>query len=952
MRFALLGPLTVTGPAGEQLTVPGPRQRVLLAVLLLHANRPVPADTLAELVWDGQPPAGYAVTLRSHVRRLRRTLGPGAAQLRTRDPGYLIQLAGADLDVLQFEALCQDAAAALRATEWPAASGAAAQALRLWRAEPLLDVPSQVLRDEFVPRLEQLRLQALEDQIEADLQLGQHARLVPQLRDLTAQYPLREHLHAQLMQALARSGRPAEALQAYQDARRALLGELGIEPGPELRGWQQRVLAGQAGPVPAAPAPEPAAGPSPRPPGSAAAAQPPRTLPAAVPHFAGRAAELKQLTGLLDRHRDGAPGAMQVAVIHGTAGVGKTTLAVRWAHQVSGRFPDGQLYVNLRGFDPAGPPVPPGQAIQGFLEALSVPAGQLPGSLDAQAGLYRSLLAGQRMLILIDNARDVSQVRPLLPGSAGCLVLVTSRERLTGLIAAEAAVPVTLDVLTMPEARAMLRSRLGAARVLAEPDSVTRLIELTARLPLALSVAAARAAQRPSSPLAGLVSELEDVWGRLDALDAGDGVTSVRAALSWSYQQLSEPAARMFRLLSLHPGPDVGAAAAASLAGLGPARVAQALDELSRTHLVAEPSPGRFTFHDLLRAYAAELAAGQDSAAERQAATRRMLDYYLHSAYAATLQVYPAADRFEFPAPPPGVRPEQPASAQAGLAWLSTEYQVLLAVTSQAAEAGFDQHAQDLPIVLATFLDRRGRAADSAALHRLSLAAAERRGDRLSQAIAHRFLGRSLIRLDAYPDGYGHLGQAMELFAAEGDRLGQARSHLALAMALQQQGRPAEALTHAEQALPLFRSVGHRAGQAAAVTALGGHHAELGHYQQALAYCAQGLDLHRELGNRDGAAESWAQLGEAHLGLGDTTAAIASYQQALRLADELGHAYYQAAVRARLGEAWHAAGDLPAAQQAWRQALAILDDLRHPDAARLRTRLSQVPAPGERAGES
>ena len=950
MRFALLGPLTVTDPAGEQLTVPGPRQRVLLAVLLLHANRPVPADTLAELVWDGQPPAGYAVTLRSHVRRLRRTLGPGAAQLRTREPGYLIQLAGADLDVLQFEALCQDTAAALRAAQWPASSGAAAQALRLWRAEPLLDVPSQVLRDEFVPRLEQLRLQVLEDQIEADLQLGQHATLVPQLQDLTAQYPLREHLHAQLMQALARSGRSAEALQAYQDARRALLGELGIEPGPELRGWQQRILAGQAGPVPAAPGPQPPPKPSQRPPGGTAAAQPPRTLPAAVPHFAGRAAELKQLTGLLDRHRAG--GTMLAAVIHGTAGVGKTTLAVRWAHQVAGRFPDGQLYVNLRGFDPAGPPVPPSQAIQGFLEALSVSAGRLPGSLDAQAGLYRSLLAGQRMLILIDNARDASQVRPLLPGSAGCLVLVTSRERLTGLIAAEAAVPVTLDVLTVPEARAMLRSRLGAARVLREPAAVDRLIEVTAGLPLGLSVAAARAAQRPSSSLAALAAELEDVQGRLDALDAGDGVTSVRAALSWSYQQLSEPAARMFRLLSLHPGPDVGAAAAASLAGLGPAPADRALDELSCTHLVAESTPGRFTFHDLLRAYAAELAAEQDSAAERHAATRRMLDYYLRSAYAAMWQVYPGTrDLLEFPAPPPGVRPEQPASAQAGLAWLSTEYQVLLAVVSQAAEAGFDQYAQDLPDVLATFLDRRGHVADSAALHQLSLAAAERREDRPAQARAHRFLGRSLIRLGAYQDGYTHLGQAMELFTAEGDRLGQARSHLALAMALQQQGQ-ADALAHAEQALPLFRSVGHRAGQAVAVTTVGVMHAELGDYRQALAYCAQGLDLNRELGNQDGLAESWANLGEAHLGLGDTGTAIASYQEALRLAGELGHAYYQGWVLTRLGEAQHEAGDVPAARQAWQQALAILDELGHPEAAQVRARLSQGSAPAERTGES
>ena len=957
MRFGLLGPLVITGPAGQRLSVPGPRQRVLLAALLLHANRPVPADALAELVWDGRPPPGYAVTLRSHVRRLRHALGPGAAQLLTRDPGYLIQLAEADLDVLQFETLCRDAGAAVRAARWRAASGAAAQALRLWRTDPLLDVPSQVLRDEFVPRLDRLWQQVLEDRIEADLQRGQHTRLVPQLRDLTAQYPLREHLHAQLMQALADSGRQAEALQAYQDARRVLVAELGIEPGPELRGWHERILAGGAERggrpvIEAEPGRPTASGAKPaRQPAGGAASQPPRLLPAAVQHFSGRSAELKQLTRRLDRHSGGPQGAMPISVIHGTAGVGKTTLAVRWAHQVADRFPDGQLYVNLRGFDPAGPPVSPAQAILGFLEALSVPAGPLPASLDAQAGLYRSLLAGRRMLILIDNARDVSQVRPLLPGGGGCLVLVTSRERLTGLIAAEAAEPITLDVLTVPEARAMLRGRLGADRVLREPDSVTRLIEVTARLPLALSVAAARAAQRPSSPIAALVGELEDVRGRLDALDAGDGVTSVRAALSWSYRQLSEPAAQVFRLLSLHPGPDIAAPAAASLAGLDLPRAGRALDELSRAHLVAEPTPGRFAFHDLLRAYAAELAASQDCAPERRAAVHRMLDHYLYSAYAATLQVYPARDRIEFPPPPPGVHPEQLASPPAGLAWLGAEYQVLLAVAGQAAEAGFDRYAQQLPDVLATFLDRRGRSLDSAAVQRLSLAAAERRGDRLGQARAHRFLGRSLIRLNAYPDGYAHLGQAMELFAAVGDRLGQARSHLALVMALERQGL-AEALAHAEQALPLYRSVGHRAGEAAALTALGDCHGQLGAYPEALAYCTQGLDLHLELGNRDGAAESWAALGEAHLGLGDNVAAIACYLEALGLLCELGQAYNQSTVLIRLGDARHAAGDLPAAQQAWQQAQAILDELRHPDAARIRARLSQVPAPRQRTGES
>jgi hypothetical protein len=371
----------------------------------------------------------------------------------------------------------------------------------------------------------------------------------------------------------------------------------------------------------------------------------PRQLPVAARHFAGRAGALTVLAGLAAEAggADGAGRAMVISVIEGTAGIGKTALAVHFAHQVAGDFPDGQLYVNLRGFDPAGPPMTPGEAVHIFLDALGVRAGQLPASLDAQVGLYRSLLAGRRMLVLLDNARDAGQVRPLLPASPGCLVLVTSRSQLTGLAAAEGAMPLALDLLTGEEAKELLAARLGGDRLAADPAAAQELTGLCARLPLALAIAAARAATQPALPLADLAAELRDAGGRLDALDAGDAAASVRAVFSWSYQQLDAAAARMFRLLGLHPGPAIGTPAAASLAGLPPRPARTVLTELTRAHLLAEPAPGRFAFHDLLRAYAAERAQADEGGTERHAAVHRMLDHYLHTACPAALLIHPTS---------------------------------------------------------------------------------------------------------------------------------------------------------------------------------------------------------------------------------------------------------------------------------------------------------------------
>jgi transcriptional regulator with XRE-family HTH domain/tetratricopeptide (TPR) repeat protein len=675
----------------------------------------------------------------------------------------------------------------------------------------------------------------------------------------------------------------------------------------------------------------------------------PRQLPTDVRHFVGRAGVLTALSAVLSE-TPASTGAAAICVIDGSAGVGKTTLAVHWAHQVADRFPDGQLFVNLRGFDPSLPPVTAAEAIRGFLADLQVPEDRVPASTQAQANLYRSLLAGKHMLIVLDNARDAGQVRPLLPATHRCAVLVTSRSQLTSLVAAEGAQPVSLRVLSEQEARDLLASRLGAQRLACELDAAGELIRLCGRLPLALSIVAAQAAMRPGRTLASAAAYLRRGRGRLDALDAGDQASSVRAAFSWSYFSLGPATARLFRLVGLHPGPDITAPAAGSLAAIPREQAQRSLTELSRANLLTEHSPGRYACHDLLHVYAAERTSAEETATERRTAACRMLDHYLRTAGAAVRVMYPAADPVALCPPQPGVEPEHLQGNDQALAWLTAEYSVLLAVITDAARGGLDTYAQELPDVLATFLDRTGRWRDCVATQRISLAAAERRHDLAGQARAHRFLGRALTRLRGKQDAYAHLTLAMELFRAGGDHVGQARSHLALALADQLEGRWLEALRHAEQALPLYRAARHRPGEATALTSIGLFQALAGRPEQALAFCHQGLDLNRELSNPGGMAEAWAILGYASHELGRYAEAIACYRQALALARELGQPYTQADVLKHLGDTHKAAGGTRAAVDCWHDALALLDGLHHPEAASVRAKLASCGTPQAATG--
>jgi tetratricopeptide (TPR) repeat protein len=667
----------------------------------------------------------------------------------------------------------------------------------------------------------------------------------------------------------------------------------------------------------------------------------PRQLPTAVRQFVGRSAELAALTEAL--RQTPAAGTVMVSVICGTAGVGKTALAVYWAHQVAAQFPDGQLYVNLRGFDPGGP-MTPAEAIRGFLDALDVPPQRIPASLDAQAALYRSLLSGRRMLLLLDNASDISQVRPLLPGTPTCLALVTSRNQLTGLVAAEGARPVPLDLLAATEARELLAEHLTPGRVGAEPEAIESIIALCARLPLALALVAAHAVTHPHLSLPALAAELRDTQGRLDAFAGDDPTTDVRAVFSWSHRALRPAAARLFRLLGLHPGPDISASAAASLIGLPVLPARRLLTELTRAHLIVERTPGRYTFHDLLRAYAAEQARAIEPAPQRREAIRRILDHYLHTARTAARLLNPLRKMIEVSPPAPGVTPVEFAGYGEALTWFTDEHAVLLAAVDQAETAGMDVHTWQLAWALVNYLERRGHWHEYAATQRSALAATKRLADPFAEAQASRLLALACTCLTEYDEARTYQRHALELYRKIGDRTGEAYTHYYLAVVAERQSRHTEGLSHARQALELHQAAGERVGRADALNAIGWFLALLGEHEEALAHCEQALVLHREAGHVSGEADTWDSLGYAYHHLGRHREAIDCYREALQLLRDPGDRYYEADTLTHLGDVHLSAGDPDTAMELWHQARDIFDDLGHSDAAGVRARLERLAA--------
>jgi DNA-binding SARP family transcriptional activator len=928
VEFSLLGDVQVR--AGQRLIDVGhSRQQCVLVVLLVEANRIVPVDQLVDRVWSGRRlPVDPVNAVQTYVSLLRRAFAGAGDIAITRQPaGYRAALRPETVDVHRFRGLIGRASATGDDEEAAVLLG---EALGLWRGEPLsgLDTPwINSVRN----TLSRQRRAAHLDLIDVELRRGRHAALVAELSAHAAEHPLDERAASQFMTALYRSGRQAEALEEYRRIRERLVSELGIDPSPPLRRLHQQILT--ADPVLADATSRSAA----------LSRLVPRQLPADLPGFTGRERYLADLDQALDPPVADPLMPAGLVVISGTAGVGKTALAVHWAHRVADRFRDGQLYIDLRGFTDSGMPMNPAEASRRLLESLGMTPDRIPANLDSQSAFYRSLLADRRMLIVLDNARDAAQVRPLLPGTPGCLVVVTSRNQLTGLAASDGAVLLTVGVLAEEEARELLARRLGARRAAAERAAVTELIQLCASLPLALSIAAARAAARPGFSFAALAAELRDTRPRLDGLGTGDPATDVRTVFSWSCEQLSDPAARMFRLLGLHPGPSITLTAAASLAEADPEQAREALAELVRAHLLTEPAAGRYAFHDLLRAYAAEQARHHESAGGRRAAIHRTLDYYLHTASIASLLLHPQRSQILLSPPRPGVRPQLLADGWEALEWFRAERQVLLATIAQAASEGFGAHAWQLPWATAQFFTWQGYWHDQVTTQELALEAARHLADPAGEAQARRFLGQALIRLGSYADASAHLGEALKL----GRRLGssdlQAQVHSYLSRALVQQGRCRDALSHAEQSVRLYREAGQRWGEANALNTVGWCHTQLGGYQEALACCGQALAVLRELGDRIGEAAVLDTLGYTHHHLGQYDEAIAHYEEALSAYGDVGgDLQLWAETLIHLGDAHSATATPWAAVPAWHAALAILENLRDPRATEVRSRLERL----------
>jgi tetratricopeptide (TPR) repeat protein len=631
-----------------------------------------------------------------------------------------------------------------------------------------------------------------------------------------------------------------------------------------------------------------------------------------------------------------------IVVISGTAGVGKTALAIRFGRQVARRFPDGQFYLNLHGFDPALAPLDPNQALRFILDSLGVPPHRIPGDVEGRSALLRSMANGKRMLVLLDNAASAGQVRPLLPGSPGCLVVVTSRNEMAGLVAVDGAEPISLDVLSYDEAREMLDNRLGHDRALGDPESADQIIAACARLPLALSIAVGRVAGRPRRSLAEVAAELKDAKGGLDALEEDDAITDVRAVLSWSYDQLSESAARMFRLLGVHPGPDISLTAAASMAGVPRSEAAMALRELVRTHMVTEPVHARYTFHELLRAYAAELAERLDSEADRRAAAHRVLDHYLHSALSASARFSPHRSSLRTAPPRPGVEPVDVADKAQAMAWFDAEAPVLLALIGYANLSGFNEHAWLIPWAMSSYLNLSGRHHDWVTTQWTAVAAARRLGDPRAQAHSHYYLGYALSSMGDNERAEPNVRQSLVLFRELGDRGHEAMVLNGLAIMMSGQDRHSEALAVALDGLRMVKAVGYWWLQGVLENTVGELYGDLGQYDLGLSHCQRALGLQRETGNRVAMGASMSSIARIHALRGDLARARESYERAVEMLRAVGAPFEEARVLIDLGDTLAADGDGPAAKEAWRAAQAILDRISHPLADQVRSKLASL----------
>ncbi|MGW0515860.1 BTAD domain-containing putative transcriptional regulator [Crossiella sp. NPDC003009] len=872
LSFAVLGPVRAWHN-GAALPLGSPQQRLTLAVLLLAKGRVVAIEEIVRAVWDADEPRAARGTIRTYVHRLRRTLevAGGEPVLISANGGYSLRVEEDNFDLGRFQKAFRVFEKSISSRDKDAAARALHEARAEWQGEALADVHSDWASRER-GRLRQRRLAVVEELAALELDLDRCPGLLDQLAAEAAAQPLRERLQELLILGLYRSGRQAEALAAFERVRHNLAEELGVDPGPALRFLHERIqradpaLLGKA--APAAPV----------------VAAVPAQLPADLPVFTGREAELADTVARLSSATC-RPG---VAVVHGMPGVGKTSFAVRCAHELTGQFPDGQLYVDLRGFEADDAAVAPGEAVQGFLDALGVPTQHLPDRLDARTALYRSVLAERRCLILLDNARDTAQVLPLLPGGNRSQVLVTSRVELSGLVAGTAAHTVSLDLLSVAEARQFLARRLGQRRLATEPGAVEDIIATCGRLPLALAVVAARAAANPGFSLTALAAELGGAKGRLDAFTSGDGHTDLRSVLSWSYRALSAPAARLFRLLSLYPCPELSPDVAATLGGLPRPRAQALLRELAAAHLITEPRPAWYGWHELLRAYAEELRLAEDSPQEQRAARHRGLQCHLQAAYAATQTISRHQDGPALDEPDPMVSPRTFTGHQQALRWFAERHAVLLNLIEQAAADGFEREACRLTWWLRHFFDLGGHWRDLDSVSRISLRAAQRIDDKSLLGYAYRGLARAAAHEGRHEAARAHLTQALACFEAEGDLLARAYTHRQLVGVRQLERDLTGSLTEVAAALELFRQVGCPIGEAGALVAKAASLTRLGEHEQALEAAHRALALLEGSGELYDLTTALEAIGRGYYHLGRFQECVAYRERDLAVSRALG----------------------------------------------------------------
>ncbi|MFC9688207.1 BTAD domain-containing putative transcriptional regulator [Kribbella sp. NPDC056951] len=917
MEIRLLGPVEVqVGDA--RLEIGSAKPRLVLAVLAASPGTLVPVEVLMDRVWGQELPGRPAATLYPYLSKLRKVLEPAGIEIVRRSGGYLCDVAAADVDVARF----RDRVRAAKESDQSGAIELLDEALALWRGRPLADLSGDWV-DSFRATLSQERLAGWLGLARHREQAGSLDLIAEELLALTEDYPLSEPLAGYVLSALTLAGRRAEALDHYAGLRERLADELGVEPGHELSELHTNLLRSP-----------PARLAEPRRDTTAAV---PRQLPAVARPFVGRVEHLKRLDELADTVGVGAEGAAVVAAITGPGGIGKTTLAVHWAHQVAGRFPDGQLYLNLRGFDPLGTPMPPSEAVRGVLDALGQPPQDIPPGLEARAALFRSLVAGRRVLVLLDNARDAEQVRPMLPGAGGCLVLVTSRNALTGLVAERGAEPICLDLLAAADARALLQARLTEERLAAEPTAVDNLLRPCGGLPLALAVVAGRAARYPTQPLAELADQLATIQCRLDALDTDDPRTTIRAVFDSSYDALEPEDQRTFRLLGLHPGPDISLTAAASLTGNTDVHIA--LRRLEAAHLVTAQN-GRYGMHDLVRVYAAGLA---ESDPDRPAAARRMLDHYLWGSYTSEQSLTPHRTPPPLVPPPvqPGVWPDEPADIEAAVAWFAAERPILLRLVQFAATTGLDAAVVQLSDTFGTSLWQRKLFDDWITVEDLALSAAERLGDRSAASMARQGFGRACIGLGRYAEASCHLEASLEIARDSGDPVSEAHCHQLMAALHEHQLDYAAARRHAQEACELHTRVGNAAGRGGSLNQVGWFSALLGEYDEAVSACQAAIAIATEVGSRRGQGAAWDSLGYAYHQTGDHRDAVDAYRHAVAAWREAGDQHFVADTLAHLGDALESAGDHAAARRTWRQALDTLAGFAGPAAVQARSALAE-----------